>query len=86
MDGLTYRRDDRSKEPNEDGYRRKTFRQGWRDAVERKIYTEQTLEVLHWQNLGYRLAKLLSSTSAESELVDRMYDLCVQQQAEEGKR
>jgi hypothetical protein len=80
MDGLEYVEDSRSVEPNETGYRKGRFRSGWTDAVEGQSYGAGTLETLTWQNLGYRLGKVLGRTS--SRLVDDFYDLCVRQQAE----
>lgn len=73
-----YEEDVRSHEPNEDGYRRARFREGWRHAVDAQDYTDETLRKLTWDNLGWRLGKLLGPT--DQELVDEMYDLCVRQQ------
>jgi len=50
MDGLTYKVDGRSTEPNKDNYRKGRFKAGWNDAAIRgKEY--ETLEILYWQNL-----------------------------------
>lgn len=82
MDGLTYKVDGRSTEPNVDNYRKRNFKIGWNDATIRgKEYSAETLETLYWQNLGYRLGKLFGETS--KELQEEMYELCVKQQ--EGK-
>jgi hypothetical protein len=82
MDGLTYKEDGRSTEPNVDNSRKSRFKAGWNDATVRgKEYEAKTLEVLYWQNLGYRLGKLFGQTS--NELQEEMYELCVRQQ--EGK-
>jgi hypothetical protein len=80
MDGLEYVQDSRSVEPNETGYRRARFQSGWADAAGGLSYEAKTLETLTWQNLGYRLGKVLGKTS--SQLVDDFYYLCVRQQAE----
>ena len=79
MDGLEYRWDGRSTNPNVDNRRRGRFIAGGNDAALRnKAY--DTLEVLYWQNLGYRLGKLLGPTRRETQIA--MYDLCVRQQQE----
>jgi len=81
MDGLEYAADGRSTNPNVDDSRRRRFVAGWNDAAVRgKTYAPETLETLYWQNLGYRIGKLLGPTS--KELQYQMYDLCVKQQAE----
>lgn len=81
MDGLTYNHDGRSTEPNVDNSRKSRFKAGWNDAAIRgKEYSPETLETLYWQNLGYRLGKLLGKTS--NELQEEMYHLCVRQQEE----
>ena len=85
MDRLTYKEDGRSTEPNVDNGRKGRFKAGWNDAAVRgKEYDPKTLEILYWQNLGYRLGKLLGETS--NELQEEMYDLCVSQQGEKEKR
>jgi hypothetical protein len=81
MDGLTYKEDGRSTEPNVDNSRKGRFKVGWNDAVvKNREYDPKTLEILYWQNLGYRFGKLLGETS--DELQEEMYDLCVRQQEE----
>jgi hypothetical protein len=55
------------------------FIAGWNDAaIRNKAY--DTLEVLYWQNLSYRLGKLLGPASRDVQIA--MYDLCVRQQQE----
>lgn len=84
MDGLTYKVDGRSTEPNVDSSRKGRFKVGWGDATIRgKEYSAETLETLYWQNLGYRLGKLLGEAS--EELQEEMYELCVKQQEEREK-
>ena len=81
MDGLEYISDGRSTEPNIDGYRKGRFKAGWNDAAERnKRYDAETLETLYWQNLGYRLGKLLGK--ATEAIQEEMYEVCVRQQEE----
>lgn len=72
-------RDIRSGEPNADRLRRTRFRQGWGHAVRGRVYTRESLERLTWQNLGWRLGTLLGDASVD--LVDRFYDLAVEQQS-----
>ena len=79
MDGLTYKRDDRSKDPDVNEHRKARFREGWKQGAQRQPYSGEALEALTWDNLGYRLGTLLGPTS--EELTNRMYDLCVEQQA-----
>jgi hypothetical protein len=73
--------DIRSEEPNETGHRRARFRDGWRNAVEERIYTPETLRKLTWESLGNRLGAIFRETSPE--LVNQMYDWCVRQQEEQ---
>ena len=79
MVGLTYAEDVRHTEPNKDRRREAQFRVGWREAVEGREYSPAVLSRLTWHNLGYRLGVLFGATS--EELVEEMYDWCVQQQA-----
>ena len=84
-DGLTYKSDGRSTEPNVDNSRKGRFKAGWNDAAVRgKDYDAKTLEVLYWQNLGYRIGKLLGDTS--EQLQEEMYELCGRQREEKEKR
>lgn len=76
---LEANRDARSRDPNADQLRRSKFRQGWDHAARGRIYTRESLKQLTWQNLGWRLGTLLGDASAG--LVDRFYDLAVEQQA-----
>jgi len=81
MDGLKYQHDGRSTEPDVDSSRKSRFKAGWNDAAIRgKEYGSESLETLYWQNLGYRLGKLLGAAS--DEVQEEMYRLCVRQQAE----
>ena len=81
MDGLTYKEDGRSTEPDVDNSRKGRFKVGWNDAVVRgKECDAATLETLYWQNLGYRFGKLLGETS--EKLQEEIYELCVRQQKE----
>jgi hypothetical protein len=84
MDGLEYKEDGRSTEPNADGYRKGRFKVGWDDAAQRNVkYDADTLETLYWQNLGYRLGKLLGKATVEIQ--EEMYEICVKQQEEKLK-
>jgi len=81
MDGLEYVSDDRDTEPNKDNYRKERFKRGWNDAAkQKKKYDADVLKTLKWQNLGYRLGKLLGEASAETQ--EEMYEICVKQQEE----
>jgi len=82
MDGLEYEKDDRTSSPDEVNYRR--FRQGWNDAKAKHSYHADALEALTWQNLGWRLGKLLPGY-AEDSTIERVYRACVQQQADEQR-
>uniref|UniRef100_Q01TQ2 Uncharacterized protein n=1 Tax=Solibacter usitatus (strain Ellin6076) TaxID=234267 RepID=Q01TQ2_SOLUE len=85
VDGLTYKEDGRSTEPNVNTSRKGRFKAGWNDAaIREKEYDATTLETLYWQNLGYRFGKLLGETS--EELQEEMYELCVKQQKEKQGR
>ncbi len=70
--------DVRHTNPNENNHRKTRFKQGWRDAVEGQEYGLEPLQRLTWQNLGYRLGRVLRETS--TEMVEEMYDWCVRQQ------
>lgn len=81
---LTHEEDIRHTEPNIDGLRLRTFTIGWDDATLRNhIYTKDTFRQLTWQNLGNRIGAILRG--ATPELQDKMYDLCVEIQAEQAK-
>lgn len=57
-----------------DERRRGRFRAGWQEAAEdEKVYTEKTLERLTWQNLGYRLGKLVGQGSPER--IEQTYEI-----------
>lgn len=79
MFGLRFDRDDRHTEPNVSGYRRARFEKGWADALSTDTYRPETLKVLTWQNLGYRLGCLFGST--EPTLIATLYEWCVEQQS-----
>lgn len=81
MDGLDYREDVRHTEPNETQEHKLAFRRGWTHAVSerRDAYGHEALEELTWQNLGYRLGKILGDASVEDR--ERMYVLCDPSQA-----
>jgi len=74
-----YKQDVRDSEPNRTGHRKAEFKKGWKRAAEGEFLTSGKLDkVLTWHNLGYRLGELLGRTPPE--LIERMYDLCVEQQ------
>lgn len=79
-----FERDIRSTEPNEIGYRRARFREGWRKATIGERYSEATLKELTWDNLGYRVGALFGETSPL--LVDELYLWCVRQQSERARK
>lgn len=79
MDDLTFAQDIRSREPNENHYRKTRFKVGWATAVRGEAYSAETLETLTWQNLGYHLGTLLGPAS--EELQEEVYAACVQIQA-----
>ena len=79
IDGLTYKEDVRHKEPNRNQRRRAQFKMGWKAAlVGKSIGPKKLRKELTWNNLGYRIGKLLGPASPE--LIELMYDLCVVQQ------
>lgn len=73
--------DVRSTEPNATGYRRARFRVGWGHAVAGKNYNDAVLDDVTWQNLGWRLGRVLGETSRA--LIDEFYELAVTQQAQQ---
>jgi len=77
IDGLSYKEDIRYTEPDENEFRKAQFKRGWQ-AAQGQSYGSEALAKLTWNNLGYRIGKLLGTASAD--LIDRMYDLCVEQQ------
>ena len=72
FEGLNFEVDDRN---DPDAHRKDRFRRGWNDAVRGKDYGRTTLRKLTWQNLGWRIGKMLGHGSQET--VERMYHLCV---------
>jgi hypothetical protein len=82
--GLTYSRDIRNTEPNQDGRRRGNFKAGWNDAADRHIYGDDALDELTWENLGNRLGTILRE--APVELQEKMYEVCVEIQAWQQSR
>ncbi len=81
MSELEFATDVRSKNPDQNAHRNSRFRQGYRKGAAGESYGAKTLERLTWDNLGWRLGKLLGP--AEEELVDELYEWCVRQQAGE---
>ncbi|AUV82896.1 hypothetical protein C2R22_15655 [Salinigranum rubrum] len=58
--------------------RRANFKQGWTRAVEGKEYDgDETLDVLTWNNLGWRLGKIFGDVP--DEMRDSMIDWCERQ-------
>ena len=78
--GLSFEVDDRNTDPNASGHRRARFCIGWNSALRGKDYGHTALEKLTWENLGWRLGKLLGHGSEET--IEQMYHLCVKLQAE----
>ena len=79
-DGLSFDTDARRTNPCDSGHRGARFKVGWAKAVRGVNYGEKALGRLTWDNLGWRLGKLLGPASRET--VECMYQLCVKQQAE----
>lgn len=50
-------------------------------AVEGEIYTEDTLEELTWDNLGWRLGRLFDETS--EDLKEEIFNWCKKKQGQE---
>jgi len=74
-----YKNDIRDRNPNRNARRKTEFKKGWQKAAKGQPMASGTLEkALTWHNLGYRLGELLGPTPPE--LIERMYDLCVEQQ------
>ena len=78
FDGLSFEVDVRDPDPDASGHRRARFRIGWENAVRGKCYDRKALRKLTWDNLGWRLGKLLGRSSQET--VEQMYQLCVKVQ------
>ena len=76
FDGLAYMAGDARLKPTPG--RKSEFKTGWensqRNPSDRESYTEETLKKLTWNNLGYRLGRILGPAS--DEFKERMYDLC----------
>jgi hypothetical protein len=74
-----YNGDERDRDPNRNAHRKAEFRKGWQKAAKGESLSSGKLDkALTWYNLGYRLGELLGPTPPE--LIERMYDLCVEQQ------
>lgn len=69
-----FERDDRKAS---DTYRKARFKDGWQEALDGKKYTDATLKLLTWENLGYRMGKIFGATS--DELIDELHDWCARQ-------
>lgn len=74
--------DIRSEDPNQSPLRLRNFREGWTHAVAGRVYTQDTLSNLTWQNLGWRLGSVVGAAS--DPLIEEIYDWCVRQQREAG--
>ena len=79
MKMFSYRRDIRDTDPNKNQHRKARFQEGWRKATAGDEYAYKTLEDLTWDNLGFRLGSLFGST--KDDLINELYDWCVEQQA-----
>lgn len=79
LDGLTYYDDVRMVDPDAN-YRRGRFKAGWNKAINGAEMDDDVLVDLTWENLGWRLGKLLGDTS--EELKEELYEWCVKQQVE----
>ena len=77
--GLSFDSDVRDPNPDATHHRGARFKVGWKRAVNGTDYGEQALRELTWENLGWRLGKLLGPASKKT--MNDMYDLCVRQQA-----
>lgn len=53
------------------------FRKGWNNAVDGQEYTDETLDELTWNNLGWRLGRLFGETP--DELREEMLRWCAEQ-------
>lgn len=74
-----YEQDERDSDPNRIGHFKAEFKKGWEKAAKGEPLASGTLDkALTWHNLGYRLGEILGPTPPE--LIERMYDLCVDQQ------
>ena len=75
--------DIRKTDPNKNQHRKARFREGWHKVTIGKKYTDDTLEDLTWENLGFRLGSIIGST--KDDLINELYDWCVEQHAEAKK-
>lgn len=78
VDRLTFDRDARSTDPDQNRHRQARFRQGWLKAANGEEYDYVSLKELTWDNLGYRLGKLFGETT--DEVIEQQYEWCVRQQ------
>lgn len=83
MNMFCYRQDNRNTDPNKNQHRKARFRHGWHKATAGDMYTSDTLDDLTWDNLGFRLGSFFGSNN--DELINELYDWCVEQQAEVQK-
>ena len=72
---LTPKEDVRAAEPTS-GHRG-AFKRGWHDAQDKSVEYTKALERLTWQNLGYRLGRLLGWASDET--IDEAFWWCARQ-------
>jgi hypothetical protein len=81
MERLDYDKDERMPADNA---RRIVFRKGWQRGAKGKPYKPHDLDTLNWQNLGYRMGKLLKD--APDGLIDVMYAVCAMLQREQKEK
>ncbi len=84
MHGLTYTKDIRHTDPDEDSRRWARFKVGWDRGADDHIYGEAALNELTWENLGNRLGAILRD--APPDLQEEMYAVCVKIQELQSRR
>lgn len=78
--GLTYKRDGRTRHPNEVEIKARLvkFRLGWTDALKGEEYDRDTLRELKWQNYGYRLGML--EGKVDPDIQEKLFEILLESQ------
>ena len=84
MNGLSYTDDIRHTDPDQDLLRLARFKIGWDRGASGRIYGEDALSELTWENLGNRLGAILRE--APPEFQEELYAVCVKIQEWQGRQ